>query len=77
MEVSSQFNAPATLLPGKRPQLNQIGGQVSPRARLDTVAKTKNPFLAPAENQTHPAHGLVTILTEIPQLPKKFFYNKI
>jgi hypothetical protein len=46
MGVSGQIHASVALLPGKDPPVyNWIGGQVGPRAGLDTVVKGKIPSI--------------------------------
>jgi len=53
MEVSGQLHALAALPLGKEQLVSHwIGGWMGPRASLDMVAKRKNPFPAPAGNQT-------------------------
>jgi hypothetical protein len=42
-----------------------VGGWVDPRAGLDKVAKRKTPYPCQELKHGHPAHNLVTILTEI------------
>jgi hypothetical protein len=37
---------------GRAPGIHRTGGWVGPRGELDTMAKRKNPIIAPAGNQT-------------------------
>jgi len=43
---------------------------MGPRASLNTVAKTKNPFLCQELNPGCPAHSLVSILSELTHFTK-------
>jgi hypothetical protein len=53
MEVSGQLHILTALLPEEKvPGIQWIKGWVGHRASLDMVAKRKNPFPAPAGNQT-------------------------
>jgi hypothetical protein len=71
MEVSGQLHALAASSPGKEPPLpigldRWLGG---PQSWSGHGGEEKNSFIAPAKNRTcHSAHGLVTILTELPWL---------
>jgi hypothetical protein len=51
----------------RAPDTHWIGGRVGPRARLDTVAKRKNPLVAPCRemNPVRPVLSLVSILSEL------------
>jgi hypothetical protein len=55
---------------GKDPRTHWIGGWVAPRATLDMVVMRKYPYPRWESNPGRPAHSLVTILTELPQLSK-------
>jgi hypothetical protein len=65
---------PGCFLPlywGKRPQYpfdRRLGGH---RAGLDAVVKRKYPYPCWKSNSSHPAHSLVTMLTELSQLQKE------
>jgi len=53
MEVYGQIHALAALTPEKWPPVTDwMGGWVGPKAGLNTVAKRKNPIIAPAGNWT-------------------------
>jgi hypothetical protein len=53
MEVSDHFHAPAALSSGVRARDTYwIGGWVGPGARLDAVAKRKNPVVVSVGNRT-------------------------
>jgi hypothetical protein len=59
------------LTPGKSlSSTHWIGGWLDPRAGLDATVKRKKslPFSCLESNPGHPAHDLVTILTELPQM---------
>jgi len=51
-EVSGQLRILAALPPKTEPGTPSMEGRVDPRADLEAVAKTENPFLAPAGNRT-------------------------
>jgi len=50
MEVSGYLHATAAIPQEKEPPTPWIGGWVSVRSSVDTVAKRKNPITAPARN---------------------------
>jgi len=57
-----------SLYPQERaPGTHWMGGWVGLRGSLDAVAKRKNPCSCQESNPGHPAHSLVTILTELSQ----------
>jgi hypothetical protein len=53
---------------GKNPHTHLTGSCMGPRASLDAVVKRINPSSCWKLNVTHPAHTLVTILTELLRL---------
>jgi hypothetical protein len=57
------------LHPGDRaPTTHWIGGGIGPRAGLDTMEKRKISYPCQKLNPSHPANGLVAVLTELSQL---------
>jgi len=71
MEVSGLLHGPAALPPRKKPPApHWIGGWVSFRAVLDAVEKRKKPCICQESKPGHPAHSIVTILTELSRLLK-------
>jgi hypothetical protein len=69
IEEVGQLQAPRYFIPGKRaPGTHWIGGWMGPRASFYMVLKRKNCCPCWESNPSHPAHSLVTILTELPQL---------
>jgi len=69
LEKSGQLHALAALPPQEiTPSTHWIGWWVGPRADQNAVGKRKVPNPCWELNPDHPAHGLVTILTELSHL---------
>jgi hypothetical protein len=76
MLVCDYFHVLAALSPWKEPQYPLDRRLSGPLAGLDDVTKIK---VLPCQksNPDHPAHSLVTILTELSRLSLNLFFNKM
>jgi hypothetical protein len=71
MEVSGHLHAPYCVTPS----IHCIGGWLGPRAGLDITEKSKVSYPCWEMNPNsscHPAHSLVSIPTELSQLPENY-----
>jgi hypothetical protein len=74
MQVGVQLNAPAALLPGNKPGTHSIGGWVDSTALHDIWKGEKSVAVVGIRTPVGTARSLVTILTELSQLPDKAAY---
>jgi hypothetical protein len=77
MEETDFLCDPAALLPRKEPPV-PIGLGLGPRSRSGRSDPEKNPCLCWESNPARPAHGLVTIMSQLPQLlTRSFNFNLV